>query len=260
MATKIDVGGELHPITTEGVLADASVIKDRTQNKTQEELNSEVQESLSGKQAALTAGAGVKIEGNTISHNLEAADSSITLDEVGGKLRIAGNTGQASDVTSAVGVSFDSTGTSIANIDTVDGALRVLAGGYKFLGEATTETSPANPGGKSYYLATEAGIYRNFNNLSVLSGEVALLVFDGTAWSKVVSGAASKEEVSQLRQELDEFVTDDGDGTSDDFHIADLNGKAIVKFSGGHIATKNFNSATVVKSLAVSGKTLIITI
>jgi len=75
-----------------------------------------------------------------------------------------------------------------------------------------------------------------------------------------LSNYATKAEVGELEAEVDEFIADDGDDTSNDFHIADPDGKAIVKFSGGHIATKNFNSATVVKSMTVSRKTLVITI
>lgn len=43
---KINVAGELNPATTEGVLADAKVIIDRTQNKTQESINSETNSKL----------------------------------------------------------------------------------------------------------------------------------------------------------------------------------------------------------------------
>ena len=50
MATKIDIGGELNPRTIEGIVADASTIIDRTAEKRQDEINSEVSESLEGKQ------------------------------------------------------------------------------------------------------------------------------------------------------------------------------------------------------------------
>lgn len=50
MATKIDIGGELNPRTVEGIVADASTIIDRTAEKRQDEINSEVSESLEGKQ------------------------------------------------------------------------------------------------------------------------------------------------------------------------------------------------------------------
>ena len=43
---KIDIAGELNPATTERVLADAKVIKDRTQDKNQETINNETKEKL----------------------------------------------------------------------------------------------------------------------------------------------------------------------------------------------------------------------
>ena len=83
---------------------------------------------------------------------------------------------------------------------------------------------------------------------------------DATKGLTAQQGKVLKDELSQLEAKVDELVADDGDDTSDDFHIADPDGNAIVKFSGGHIATKNFNSETAVKSISVSGKTLIVTI
>lgn len=53
MATKIDIGGELNPRTVEGIVADASTIIDRTAEKRQDEINSEVSESLEGKQGVI---------------------------------------------------------------------------------------------------------------------------------------------------------------------------------------------------------------
>lgn len=41
MATKIPIGGELDPRTTDRVLADTEVVLDRTQGKTQSEINAE---------------------------------------------------------------------------------------------------------------------------------------------------------------------------------------------------------------------------
>ena len=90
--------------------------------------------------------------------------------------------------------------------DVLNEMVDVLGEGYTFLGVATPTTNPTTPEGKAYYLAGAAGTYRNFGNIVVASDEVALLVWGGTAWSKVVSPAASKEEVSQLGQELGDLV------------------------------------------------------
>ena len=86
--------------------------------------------------------------------------------------------------------------------DVLNEMVDVLGEGYTFLGVATPTTNPTTPEGKAYYLAGAAGTYSNFGNIVVNDDEVALLVWNGTAWSKVVTEAASKEEVRQLSQEL----------------------------------------------------------
>lgn len=86
--------------------------------------------------------------------------------------------------------------------DVLNEMVDVLGEGYTFLGVATPTTNPTTPEGKAYYLAGAAGTYTNFGNIVVASDEVALLVWNGTAWSKVVTEAASKEEVRQLGQNV----------------------------------------------------------
>lgn len=51
------------------------------------------------------------------------------------------------------------------------------------------------------FLATTPGTYTNFGSLVVADGEVALLVWSGTAWSKQTPDIATRTEVSQLGQE-----------------------------------------------------------
>lgn len=87
--------------------------------------------------------------------------------------------------------------------DVLNEMVDVLGEGYTFLGVATPTTNPTTPEGKAYYLAGAAGTYTNFGNIVVASDEVALLVWNGTAWSKVVSPAASSEALNQLSQEVD---------------------------------------------------------
>ena len=85
----------------------------------------------------------------------------------------------------------------------------VLGDGYTFLGVATISTNPTTPEGKAYYLAGAAGTYSNFGNIVVNDDEVALLVWNGTAWSKVVTGAASKEVVNKKADNVTYYL--DGD-------------------------------------------------
>ena len=93
--------------------------------------------------------------------------------------------------------------------DVLNEMVDVLGEGYTFLGVATPTTNPTTPEGKAYYLAGAAGTYSNFGNIVVASDEVALLVWNGTAWSKVVTEAASKSVVDELSEEVDGIMTRD---------------------------------------------------
>lgn len=64
------------------------------------------------------------------------------------------------------------------------------------------------------FLATTPGTYTNFGGIVVADGEVALLVWSGTAWSKQTPDIATRTEVSQLGQKtyhdlLDTFSVKD---------------------------------------------------
>ena len=52
------------------------------------------------------------------------------------------------------------------------------------------------------FLATTPGTYTYFGGLVVADGEVALLVWSGTAWSKQTPDIATRTEVSQLGQKI----------------------------------------------------------
>jgi hypothetical protein len=66
------------------------------------------------------------------------------------------------------------------------------------------------------FLATTPGTYTNFGGLVVADGEVALLVWSGSAWSKQTTDIATRTEVSQLGQYVEnpewvKVVTDSED-------------------------------------------------
>ena len=67
------------------------------------------------------------------------------------------------------------------------------------------------------FLATTPGPYTNFGGLVVADGEVALLGWSETAWSKQTPDIATRTEVSQLGQEIDDFI----EPSADDFDISD---------------------------------------
>ena len=167
-----------------------------------------LEETLEGKQNALIPGNGIALDDSGhISAAIVPANNSITIDNVDGVKRIAAVTGEASDVTDATGVAFDPDGSGIyANVETVDGALRVLAQGYNFMGAATPATDPGTPDQKVFYIASEAGTYTNFEGIVLTDGEIVILKYDGT-WSKESTEAASLEKVKEIGQQVIYDVT-----------------------------------------------------
>lgn len=57
-----------------------------------------------------------------------------------------------------------------------------LAEGYVYVGIATAATNPDTPTGRVFYIATAAGTYTNFSNLTVTQG-INILKYNGSAWS-----------------------------------------------------------------------------
>ena len=76
--------------------------------------------------------------------------------------------------------------------------------GYLYVGVATPATDPdtANITQKVYYRATEAGTYTDFDGLVVNDGEVCNLKWNGSAWSKEVTGEATVAQLSALGREV----------------------------------------------------------
>jgi hypothetical protein len=62
--------------------------------------------------------------------------------------------------------------------------LDTLSDGYSFEGEASTNKIP-DTSTKRAYLASVPGVYASYGNITVDSGEVAILLFDGSSWKKV---------------------------------------------------------------------------
>ena len=88
-------------------------------------------------------------------------------------------------------------------INLSDKILKNLLENATFAGIATPTTNPGTPDGNVFYIATEAGIYANFSNITVGANEVAILVWNGGAtWEKEVSGLVSSSylmnEVAKL--------------------------------------------------------------
>lgn len=70
-----------------------------------------------------------------------------------------------------------------------------------FAGIATPTTNPGVPDGNVFYLATEAGIYANFNGIEIATGEAIILEWRGS-WVKKTSGFATQQQFSELYSKL----------------------------------------------------------
>lgn len=72
-----------------------------------------------------------------------------------------------------------------------------------FKGIATPSTVPGTPDGPVFYIAAQAGTYTNFGGIVVNDGEAAIFKYVNSSWVKEVSGLATREEVSQLGQYIE---------------------------------------------------------
>ena len=71
-----------------------------------------------------------------------------------------------------------------------------------FAGIATPKTNPGVPDGNVFYLATETGIYSNFNGIELVAGGEAVILEWRGRWVKKKSGLATAEKLTELNGEL----------------------------------------------------------
>lgn len=84
--------------------------------------------------------------------------------------------------------------------------------GATYAGVATPETEPGKPLLKVFYLTTTAGEYANFGNITVESGKLTVLLYNGSTWEKQVldlpaSGGGGGTSVTVVQEK--------GDSTTD---------------------------------------------
>lgn len=66
-----------------------------------------------------------------------------------------------------------------------------------FVGIANPETNPGVPDGRIFYLASESGVYSNFDGIEIKDNEVAVL-FWKNSWSKVVTGLIKTSQLNAV--------------------------------------------------------------
>ena len=110
--------------------------------------------------------------------------------------------------------------------------------GYQYMGKAVLTPTPTDPGvptQKVFYQATEPGTYTNFGGIVVADGEVVNLKWDGTAWSKEVTGAVSAGALEAAVSDLEDkvFLIENPSPYSDPdvlSYLTDANGRVFAIF------------------------------
>ena len=85
--------------------------------------------------------------------------------------------------------------TGIVLQNTLNSIVNAVGENATFAGIAVPTTNPGAPDGNVFYLATEAGIYANFNGIEIATGEAVILEWRGS-WVKKTSGFATQQQLS----------------------------------------------------------------
>lgn len=85
--------------------------------------------------------------------------------------------------------------------DVLNSIISNLGANAQFVGVATPETTPGIPDNDVFYLAGKAGVYINFSQISIENGEVAVLVWNGSSWTKkniysIADGSITKDKIA----------------------------------------------------------------
>lgn len=79
--------------------------------------------------------------------------------------------------------------------------------GALFAGIATPETNPLTPDQNVFYLASQSGVYPNFNSLSVNKGEIVVFSLSNGQWSKQILSLGGGGSVTTINEPDEEDLT-----------------------------------------------------
>lgn len=127
-------------------------------------------------------------------------------------------------------------GEEIDNI--LDKSQELLNKGYTFSGVATPETDPGTPSIKVFYLTTTAGKYANFDNITVESGKLTVLLYNGSMWQNQVLDLPKEANVVQT------VGNSTSDVMSQDAVTEELSKKASVESVTDGISAHNTSSTS----------------
>lgn len=144
-----------------------------------------------------------------------------------------------------------------------------LGAGFAFAGIASFSTTPGEPDGKVFYIATEPGTYASFG-LSVGNRELAFFMWDGTSWYKQAAAISAESGtalaysfggiVNGVTPEISSTVADSGaikfDNTLGQFILAKgLPAKYYLSWAAGAVAESSliWNGDSVLKGRKQAG-------
>lgn len=126
-----------------------------------------------------------KVEGKGLSTNDYADEEKAQVERVRNGSVVVDNTLSEVDGTSNKPVS----GKGIAEaIEAASNNLKER--GYIYKGVATPITNPVVPDGPVFYIATQAGVYENFNGIALAQGESAVIEWNSGSWNKKTISSA----------------------------------------------------------------------
>lgn len=89
--------------------------------------------------------------------------------------------------------------------NTLNSIVSSVGANATFAGIATPTTNPGTPDGPVFYLATEAGVYANFNGIEIATGEAVILEWRGS-WIKKATRLAAKAETDAMFSKLEKMI------------------------------------------------------
>lgn len=91
------------------------------------------------------------------------------------------------------------TGTILNSV--LNAMVDALGAGYQYAGIATPSTNPGTPDVRVFYIAKTAGVYSNFNDITIGDGEVSILKWD-SSWNKDNLEIATSAQFFRLNRQV----------------------------------------------------------
>lgn len=120
--------------------------------------------------------------------------------------------------------------------ETLKAMVSSLGAGYEYGGIASPALNPGSPDQNLFYIACDEGTYTYMGGFTLPNG-ISLIKWNGSWGAEVLANWNLIGSIESI------------DTTNADLEFSDESYNILVKFAGGHVQTKNFNSAAVTQKL-----------